>query len=194
MDRPDPWEAFSREHRQDERFTATITKIVDFGIFVGLEGGIDGLVHISDISWSKPGETAIKRYAVGDHIEVSILSIDVDMQRISLGIKQCTTNPYQAFADQHSAGDHIVGRIHAIKVTVFVDLPGGVSGTVKNAPIGVERFGLGDEIDLVILDISVRRSQIWLGLKSRGDGPAAQVVEPNRPIAPKPILSAELKP
>ena len=109
----------------------------------------------------------------------------------SLGVKQCITNPYQAFADQHSVGDHIVGRIHAIKATVFVDLPGGVSGTVENAPIGVERFGLGDEIDLVILDISVRRGQIWLGLKDPGDGPATRDVEPNRPITPKPILSAE---
>lgn len=191
-----PWEKFSRDHRQDERFTAVITAIVDFGIFIGLEGDIDGLVHLSDISWFEPGETAIERYVVGDQIEVSILAIDVDRQRISLGIKQCAAdNPWQTFADQYDVGDQVVGNIREIHERILVvDLPGGVTGKVHLPKSSVEQFGLGDEIDLVILEISLRHGLIELGLIRPGDGPSTQEVRPDKPTAPKPLASVVSKP
>ena len=137
---------------------------------------------------------AIEHYAVGDEIEVTILSIDVDRLRISLGIKQCSAHPWQTFVDQYDVGDQIVGRIREIHMKrLVVDLPGEATGTVRlpNSSIGdaAEQYDLGGKIDLVILEISLWHDWIELGLRRRGDGPLPQEVSPNMPTPPKPLAS-----
>jgi small subunit ribosomal protein S1 len=99
---PNPWQEFADNHKKDDKVTGSIKSITDFGIFVGLDGGIDGLIHLSDISWQESGEEAVKKYKKGDEVEALIISVDVDKERISLGIKQLTEDPN---AESHSASN-----------------------------------------------------------------------------------------
>ena len=169
-----PWDAFASDHAKGDRISGTIKSITDFGIFIGLDGAIDGLVHLSDISWNETGEEAVRNYKNGDEIETVILSIDPERERISLGIKQCTQNQWDAFASDHAKGDRISGTIKSITdFGIFIGLDGAIDGLVHLSDISwnetgeeaVRNYKKGDEIETVILSIDPERERISLGIK-----------------------------
>ena len=118
-----PWDAFGSEHAKGEKIKGTIKSITDFGIFIGLNGNIDGLVHLSDISWSEPGEEAVRAYNKGDEIETVILSIDSDRERISLGIKQLEEDPFSDFVAENDKGKIVNGTVKSMDAkAAIIDL------------------------------------------------------------------------
>ncbi len=113
--RPNPWGEFAQKYAKSDRIKGNIKSITDFGIFIGLEGGIDGLVHLSDISWNEPGETAVRRYSKGEEIETLVLSIDPERERISLGIKQLDQDPFTDYAAANDRGSVVKGTIQSVE-------------------------------------------------------------------------------
>ena len=130
--RPNPWEEFSTIHAKNEKITGNIKSITDFGIFIGLDGGIDGLVHLSDISWNEPGETAVRRYSKGEEVETIILSVDPERERISLGIKQLDKDPFSDYTAVNDRGSIVKGKVIEtdVKEVVF-ELAEDVTGVMK---------------------------------------------------------------
>ena len=111
---PNPWEEFAQHHKKGDKVGGQIKSITDFGVFIGLPGGIDGLVHLSDLSWSRPGEEAVRNYKKGDEIEAMVLAIDVERERISLGIKQLAGDPFTNFVAGHEKGAIVKGTVKSI--------------------------------------------------------------------------------
>jgi len=111
---PNPWEEFASSHNKGDKVHGQIKSITDFGVFVGLEGGIDGLIHLSDLSWNAPGEEAVRNFKKGDEIEATILAIDPERERISLGIKQMEGDPFSNFVAEHSKGSIVKGKIISV--------------------------------------------------------------------------------
>src|SRR4029077_7592117 len=111
---PNPWEDFAREFKKGDRVKGQIKSITDFGVFVGLAGGIDGLVHLSDLSWSLTGEEAVKNFKKGDEVETTVLSIDVERERISLGIKQIEGDPFTNFVAGHEKNSIVTGTVKSV--------------------------------------------------------------------------------
>src|SRR5678816_1303741 len=111
---PNPWEDFNREYKKGDKVKGQIKSITDFGVFVGLPGGIDGLVHLSDLSWNNPGETAVRDYKKGQEVEAVVLAIDVERERISLGIKQLEGDPFTNFVAVHDKGSIVTGTVKSL--------------------------------------------------------------------------------
>ena len=112
--KPNPWEDFAQQHKKGDKVGGAIKSITDFGVFIGLPGGIDGLVHLSDLSWSEPGEEAVRRYKKGDEIEAMVLAIDTERERISLGVKQMSGDPFTNFAAGHEKGAMVEGTVKSV--------------------------------------------------------------------------------
>ncbi|MBY4676017.1 30S ribosomal protein S1 [Marinobacterium arenosum] len=171
--RENPWQAFATSHRKGDRYTGTIRSITDFGVFIGLEEGIDGLVHLSDLSWDETGEEAVKAYQKGDEVEAMILSIDPERERIALGIKQLNEDPFNAFAGEHSKGSLVKGTV--IEVTprlARVELADSVEGILKVAEAARDRtdnltslYHVGDEIEAVVASVDRRNRALNLSVK-----------------------------
>lgn len=172
---PNPWEQFAAQHQPQERITGTIKSITDFGLFIGLDGGIDGLVHVSDLSWSESSEEALKHYAKGDEVESLILSIDVERERISLGIKQLEDDPFSLYLESHNKQDAVSGRVLDVKPKgAQVELAPGVVAALKASDFSTERVDdlsdhlrEGDEISAVIQNIDRNKRLIFLSVKAR---------------------------
>jgi len=182
----DPWVDIARRYPQGMRVVARVTNLTDYGCFAEIEEGVEGLVHVSEMDWTNRNVHPSKVVAVGDEVEVMILSIDEDRRRISLGIKQCRTNPWDEFAATHSGGDRIRGRIKSITdFGIFVGLDGGIDGLVYLSDISwkepgetaVRRYSRGEEIDTVILSIDSERERIALGIKQLDDDPFNDYIE-----------------
>ena len=138
--RPNPWEEFSVSHAKNEKITGNIKSITDFGIFIGLDGGIDGLVHLSDISWNEPGETAVRRYSKGEEVETIILSVDPERERISLGIKQLDQDPFTDYTAVNDRGSIVKGKVIETDVReVVIELAEDVTGIMKASEISLDR-------------------------------------------------------
>jgi small subunit ribosomal protein S1 len=136
---PNPWEAFASRYDKGDRVKGRVRSITDFGVFIGLEGGIDGLVHLSDLSWDLPGEEAMKAYSKGDEVEAVVLSIDPERERIALGIKQLDSDPFTAYADQHPKGSRVHGRVREVTPRqAVVELAEGVDGVLKVAELSTD--------------------------------------------------------
>ncbi|MBV27427.1 MAG: 30S ribosomal protein S1 [Gammaproteobacteria bacterium] len=173
--RPNPWESFSIAHAKSDTITGTIKSITDFGIFIGLEGGIDGLVHLSDISWNEPGETAVRRYSKGEEIETIILSVDPERERISLGIKQMEKDPFSDYAAEHDRGDIIIGKIIEVQPKeAIIELAEDVTGVLKAAEISIDRIEdarnvlkEGEEIEVKIVNMDRKNRTIGLSIKAK---------------------------
>ena len=173
--RPNPWESFSIAHAKSDTITGTIKSITDFGIFIGLEGGIDGLVHLSDISWNEPGETAVRRYSKGEEIETIILSVDPERERISLGIKQMEKDPFSDYAAEHDRGDIINGKIIEVQPKeAIIELAEDVTGVLKAAEISIDRIEdarnvlkEGEEIEVKIVNMDRKNRTIGLSIKAK---------------------------
>ena len=173
--RPNPWESFSVAHAKSDTITGTIKSITDFGIFIGLEGGIDGLVHLSDISWNEPGETAVRRYSKGEQIETIILSVDPERERISLGIKQMEKDPFSDYAAEHDRGDIVTGKVLEVQPKeAVVELVEDVTGILKASEISIDRvedarnvLKEGEELEVKIVNMDRKNRTIGLSIKAK---------------------------
>ncbi len=170
----DPWVGISRRYPQGTRLFGKVTNITDYGSFVEVEQGIEGLVHVSEMDWTNKNIHPSKVVQLGDEVEVMILEIDEERRRISLGMKQCMSNPWDDFAINHKKGDKVRGQIKSITdFGVFIGLDGGIDGLVHLSDLSwsetgeeaVRRFKKGDEVEAVVLAIDVERERISLGIK-----------------------------
>ena len=175
----DPWEGIARRYPQGSRLFGKVTNITDYGAFVEIEPGIEGLVHVSEMDWTNKNVNPGKVVQVGDETEVMVLEIDGERRRISLGMKQCVANPWQEFSGTANKGDKVSGQIKSITdFGVFVGLPGNIDGLVHLSDLSwtetgeeaVRRFKKGDEVEALVLAIDVERERISLGIKQlQGD-------------------------
>jgi len=170
----DPWVGISRRYPQSTRLFGKVTNLTDYGAFVEVEAGIEGLVHVSEMDWTNKNVHPSKVVQVGDEVEVMILEIDEERRRISLGMKQCMPNPWEDFAREFKKGDRVKGQIKSITdFGVFVGLSGGIDGLVHLSDLSwsqageetVKKFKKGDEVETVVLSIEVERERISLGIK-----------------------------
>jgi small subunit ribosomal protein S1 len=170
----DPWVGIGRRYPQGTRMFGKVTNITDYGSFVEIEPGIEGLVHVSEMDWTNKNVNPGKVVALNDEVEVMVLEIDEDRRRISLGMKQCRPNPWEEFSDNHRKGDKVNGTIKSITdFGVFIGLPGGIDGLVhlsdlswnKTGEEAVRDFKKGDEVEAVVLAIDTERERISLGIK-----------------------------
>ncbi|OEC35332.1 SSU ribosomal protein S1P [Pseudomonas cuatrocienegasensis] len=184
----DPWVAIKARYPQDTRVMARVTNLTDYGCFAELEEGVEGLVHVSEMDWTNKNIHPSKVVQVGDEVEVMVLDIDEERRRISLGIKQCKTNPWEDFSGQFNKGDKISGTIKSITdFGIFIGLDGGIDGLVHLSDISwnevgeeaVRRFKKGDELETVILSVDPERERISLGIKQLEEDPFSDYVAVN---------------
>ncbi|KMN30633.1 30S ribosomal protein S1 [Chromobacterium sp. LK1] len=184
----DPWVGLSRRYPSGTRLFGKVTNLTDYGAFVEIEQGIEGLVHVSEMDWTNKNVHPSKVVQVGDEVEVMILEIDEDRRRISLGMKQCLANPWNEFADNFHKGDKLKGAIKSITdFGVFVGLPGGIDGLVHLSDLSwneageeaVRKFKKGDEVEAVVLSIDVEKERISLGIKQMEGDPFNNFVAMN---------------
>ncbi|HIM36227.1 MAG TPA: 30S ribosomal protein S1 [Pseudomonadales bacterium] len=173
--RENPWGEFASKHAQGDRLSGKIKSITDFGIFIGLEGGIDGLVHLSDISWDEDGETAVRRYSKGEELETVILAIDSERERISLGVKQLEKDPFSDFISEHDRGSIVQATVSEVEEKYAVlTLAEGVEGVLKASEISIESvddarqsLSIGDKLEVKIFGLDRKNRAITLSAKSR---------------------------
>ncbi|MGL6160219.1 30S ribosomal protein S1 [Microbulbifer sp.] len=184
----DPWVSIKQRYPENSRVKAVVTNLTDYGCFAELEEGVEGLVHVSEMDWTNKNIHPSKVVNVGDEVEVMILDIDEERRRISLGIKQCQENPWDAFARKHAKGDKISGKIKSITdFGIFIGLDGSIDGLVHLSDISwneageeaVRKFKKGDEIETVILGIDSDRERISLGIKQLESDPFSDYVTTN---------------
>ncbi|GIX30653.1 MAG: 30S ribosomal protein S1 [Porticoccaceae bacterium] len=172
---PNPWEEFARKYAKGDRVTGVIKSITDFGVFVGLEGGIDGLVHLSDLSWSESGEEVVRRFRKGDELETVILSIDPERERISLGVKQLADDPFSAYVARHDRGAVVKGVVKEVEPkAAIVSLDDQVEGVLKASEISRDRvedarnvLKPGDEVEVKIISVDRKNRQLGLSIKAK---------------------------
>ncbi len=176
----DPWSDIARRYPTGTRLFGKVTNITDYGCFVEIEDGVEGLVHVSEMDWTNKNVNPGKLVTVGEEVEVMILDIDEDRRRISLGMKQCQPNPWDAFAATHTKGDKVVGQIKSITdFGIFIGLEGGIDGLVHLSDLSwsepgeeaVRQFKKGEELEAVVIAIDPERERISLGLKQLEDDP-----------------------
>lgn len=185
----DPWADISHRYPIGKRLRGNVTNITDYGCFVEIEEGIEGLVHVSEMDWTNKNVNPNKVVHLGQEVEVVVLDIDGERRRISLGLKQCTVNPWEEFAASHQKGDKISGKIKSITdFGIFIGLDGGIDGLIHlsdvswneaSAEEAVRKLQKGDELETVILTIDAERERISLGLKQLADDPIANYLNEN---------------
>ncbi|MDE2310169.1 MAG: 30S ribosomal protein S1 [Betaproteobacteria bacterium] len=169
-----PWDDFALNHKKGDKVKGQIKSITDFGIFIGLDGGIDGLVHLSDLSWAMPGEEAVRNYKKGDEIEAVVLAIDVERERISLGIKQMDGDPFNSYIATHDKGSVVKGVVKAIDAKgATITLDGDVEGYLKASEVSVDRvedirshFKEGDAVTAMIINVDRKNRSLNLSIKA----------------------------
>jgi small subunit ribosomal protein S1 len=181
----DPWVGIARRYPQGTRLFGKVTNLTDYGSFVEIEQGIEGLVHVSEMDWTNKNIHPTKVVQLGDEVEVMILEIDEDRRRISLGMKQCMANPWDDFAMNHKKGDKVRGAIKSITdFGIFIGLPGGIDGLVHLSDLSwsatgeeaKQNFKKGDEVEAVVLSIDVEKERISLGVKQLDGDPFTSFV------------------
>ena len=184
----DPWVDISRRYPESARLFGKVTNIADYGCFVEIEEGVEGLVHVSEMDWTNKNVHPTKIVQLGDEVEVMVLDIDEERRRISLGIKQCKSNPWEEFAVNFNKGDQVVGTIKSITdFGVFVGLDGGIDGLVHLSDISwsqdgdevLRRFKKGDELEAVVLSVDAERERISLGVKQLDNDPLSAFMAAN---------------
>ena len=176
----DPWKAIAERYPAATRVTGKVNNLTDYGCFVEIEEGVEGLVHVSEMDWTNKNVNPSKVVQLGDEVEVMVLEIDEERRRISLGMKQCRTNPWDEFAATHNKGDKISGKIKSITdFGVFIGLEGGIDGLVHTSDItwnegddeAIRNYKKGDEVETVILAVDSERERISLGIKQLEQDP-----------------------
>ncbi|MRN39121.1 30S ribosomal protein S1 [Neisseria sp. N95_16] len=184
----DPWSGLTRRYPQGTRLFGKVSNLTDYGAFVEIEQGIEGLVHVSEMDWTNKNVHPSKVVQLGDEVEVMILEIDEDRRRISLGMKQCQANPWEEFAANHNKGDKLSGAVKSITdFGVFVGLPGGIDGLVHLSDLSwtesgeeaVRKYKKGEEVEAVVLAIDVDKERISLGIKQLEGDPFGNFVSVN---------------
>jgi small subunit ribosomal protein S1 len=184
----DPWSDLSRRYPINTRMFGHVTNITDYGCFVEIEDGVEGLVHVSEMDWTNKNVNPAKVVQTGDEVEVMVLEIDEERRRISLGMKQCSANPWEAFAAIHNKGDKVTGAIKSITdFGIFIGLDGGIDGLVHLSDISwltpgeesVRNFSKGEEIEAVVLAVDPERERISLGIKQMDQDPFATFMAAN---------------
>jgi len=169
-----PWDDFAINHKKGDKVKGAIKSITDFGVFVGLDGGIDGLVHLSDLSWSQPGEEAVHNYKKGDEVEAVVLAIDVERERISLGIKQLEGDPFGGFAASHEKGSVVTGTVKSLDAKgAVITLEGDVEAYLKASEVSADRvedirnhLKEGDSVTAMIVNVDRKNRGINLSIKA----------------------------
>ena len=184
----DPWADLARRYPEGTRLFGAVTNIADYGCFVEIEDGVEGLVHVSEMDWTNKNVNPGKVVHIGQEVEVMVLDIDEERRRISLGMKQCHTNPWEEFSATHNKGDHVTGTIKSITdFGIFIGLPGGIDGLVHLSDISwndegeeaVRDFKKGDELEAVVLSVDAERERISLGLKQLEKDPFSSFTAEN---------------
>ncbi|MFO7275684.1 MAG: 30S ribosomal protein S1 [Pseudomonadota bacterium] len=183
-----PWKEFAENYNRGDRVTGQIKSITDFGIFIGLPGGIDGLVHLSDISWDQPGEEAVRNYQKGQTVEAMVLSIDPERERISLGIKQLAKDPFSAYIAENPKGSIVRGVVKEVDARgAVIDLGNGVEGQLRASELGRDRvedartvLKVGDEIEAKFTGVDRKSRTITLSIKAKEAHEEAEAVQSYR--------------
>lgn len=180
-----PWEEFAQTHKKGDKVSGLIKSITDFGVFIGLPGGIDGLVHLSDLSWNESGEEAVRKYKKGDELEAVVLAIDTDRERISLGIKQMGGDPFSNFTSTHEKGALVKGTVKSVEAKgAVIDLGDDVEGYLRASEIATERvedattrLSVGDEVEALITNIDRKARSIQLSIKAKDAAEARDALD-----------------
>ena len=173
--KPNPWDEFAATHNKGDKITGKIKSITDFGIFIGLEGGIDSLVHTSDISWADDGENAVRDYKKGDEVETVILAVDPERERISLGIKQLEQDPFQNFLAKHEKGSIVKGTVKEVDAKgAVITLADYVEGYLRASEIQRDRvedatklLKAGDDVEAKFIGVDKKSKTISLSIKAK---------------------------
>jgi small subunit ribosomal protein S1 len=179
-----PWETFGATHNKGDRVTGAIKSITDFGIFIGLDGGIDGLVHLSDITWLAPGEESVRNFTKGEEIEAVVLAVDPERERISLGIKQMEQDPFATFMAEHPKGSIVKGTVTEVDARgANIELGDGVDGYLRVADISKDRvedaskiLSVGDEVEAKFVSLDRKNRTLSLSIKGREDDELAEAL------------------
>ena len=193
-----PWDAFGSEHAKGDKISGTIKSITDFGIFIGLTGNIDGLVHLSDISWTEAGEEAVRAYNKGDEIETVILAIDSERERISLGVKQLEEDPFSDFVADNDKGKIVKGTVKSVDTkAAVIDLGNDIEGILKASEISRDKvedvkiaLKEGEELELKVLNVDRKNRKLSLSLKAKDADEEQEAMRQHRDAEPAPSSKA----
>ena len=194
----DPWVAIAENHPVNSKLTGKVTNLTDYGCFVEILDGVEGLVHVSEMDWTNKNIHPSKVVSLGDTVEVMVLEIDEERRRISLGLKQCKANPWTQFAETHNKGDKVTGKIKSITdFGIFIGLEGGIDGLVHLSDISwnvsgeeaVRNYKKGDEVSAVVLAVDAVKERISLGIKQLEEDPFNNFVAINKKGA---VLNAKV--
>ena len=180
-----PWEEFDKKYSKGDKITGTIKSITDFGLFIGLEGGIDGLVHLSDISWTESGDDAIRNYSKGETVEAQVLQVDAENNRISLGIKQLNSDPFNEYLAANERGAIVKGTVKEVDAKgAIVTLADEVEGYLAAADIARERtedaskvLNVGEEVEAKIVRADRKSRSITLSIKAKDEAEERQAIK-----------------
>ncbi|MCL4746295.1 MAG: S1 RNA-binding domain-containing protein, partial [Burkholderiaceae bacterium] len=180
-----PWEEFADNHRKGDKVAGTIKSITDFGVFIGLPGGIDGLVHLSDLSWSKPGEEAVREFKKGDEVEAVVLAIDTERERISLGMKQLEGDPFNNYASTHEKGALVRGTVKSVEPRgAVIDLGNDTEGYLRASEISRDRvedarniLKEGEEVEAMVINVDRKTRSISLSIKAKDNVETAEAMQ-----------------
>ena len=183
--KPNPWEEFAMNHKKGDKVRGQIKSITDFGIFIGLPGGIDGLVHLSDLSWGKPGEEAVRDYKKAQEVDTQVLSIDVERERISLGIKQFEGDPYNSYIQAHDKNSIVTGTVKAMDAKgAVIQLDSDVEGYLRASEVARDRvedirtrLKEGDKVTAMIINIDRKNRAINLSVKAMDTAEEAETMK-----------------
>ena len=183
--KPNPWEEFAQSHKKGDKVTGQIKSITDFGVFIGLTGGIDGLVHLSDLSWTEAGEEAVRKYKKGDEVQAVVLGIDTERERISLGVKQLSGDPFSNFTSTHEKGSVVTGTVKSVDAKgAVIDLGDETEGYLRASEISSERvedattqLKEGDSVTAQIISIDRKNRRIQLSIKAKDASEARQALD-----------------
>jgi len=179
-----PWDDFNLNHKKGDKVSGPIKSITDFGVFIGLPGNIDGLIHLSDLSWNEPGETAIRKYKKGDEVEALVLAIDVEKERISLGVKQMEGDPFNNYTAMHDKGAVVNGTVKSVEAKgAVVALTDDVEGYLRASEISRDRVEdagthvkVGDKVEVMIINVDRKTRGIALSIKAKDSAEAQEAM------------------
>ena len=188
-----PWDEFDKKHERGDKITGTIKSITDFGIFIGLDGGIDGLVHLSDISWNETGEDAIRNYNKGDTVEAMVLSVDSEANRISLGVKQLTSDPFNEYLVNNDRGAIVNGKVKEVDAKgATIELADEVEAYLRASEIQRDRvedatkhLNVGDDVEAKIISVDRKTRNISLSIKAKDEAEERQAIKELSSSAPQ---------
>lgn len=183
--KPNPWMEFATAHSKGDRVTGKIKSITDFGIFIGLEGGIDGLVHLSDISWQQSGEDAVRDFKKGDEITAIVLQVDPDRERISLGLKQISDDPFADYLSQHHKGSLVTGTVEEVDPRgATIKLADGVTGYIRVGDVSRDRIDdattvlkVGDSVEAKFMNVDRKTRQLTLSIRAKDEAEEKEALE-----------------